>query len=249
MGIIVAENIKKLFFNPRTKNLVNALENISLEVNEGEFFCLLGPSGCGKTTFLRMIAGLEVLTEGKLLMDGEPIKGPSWERGLIFQDHVLFPWRNVQKNVEFGLEARGIKKEERAERARQFIELVGLSSFESAYPSELSGGMQQRVGLARVLANDSKILLMDEPFGSVDAQTREVLQNELLRIWQINKKTIFFVTHDIDESLYMADRIAVMTSRPGKIKEIITVNINRLRKRDSNEFLDLVKYIKGLILR
>jgi NitT/TauT family transport system ATP-binding protein len=248
MPIIITENVRKIFFNPRTKNILNALEGINLELNEGEFLCVVGPSGCGKTTFLRLVAGLEGLTEGKLLMEGKSIQGPSWERGLIFQDHVLFPWRNVIKNVEFGLEARGIKKEERVLRAKQFIDLVGLSGFESAYPSELSGGMQQRVGLARVLANDSKVLLMDEPFGSVDAQTREVLQNELLKIWQVNKKTIFFVTHEIEESVYLADRIAVMTSRPGKIKEIITVDINRPREKDSNKFLDLVKYIKGLIM-
>lgn len=226
---------------------MDALEDISLEIREGEFFCVLGPSGCGKTTFLRLVAGLESLTDGKLLMGGRPIQGPSWERGLIFQDHVLFPWRNVQKNVEFGLEARGLHKEERSQRAKQFIELVGLQGFERAYPSELSGGMQQRVGLARVLANDSKILLMDEPFGSIDAQTREVLQNELLKIWQISKKTIFFVTHDIEESVYLSDRITVMTQRPGKIREIITVTMNRPRVRESDEFLKLVKYIRGLI--
>jgi len=247
MGVITAENIKKVFFNPRTKNIVNALGEVSLDIEEGEFFCLLGPSGCGKTTFLRMIAGLEIPSNGKLLMAGESIQGPNWERGLIFQDHVLFPWRNVQKNVEFGLEARGIKKEERADRAKEFIELVGLKGFEKAYPSELSGGMQQRVGLARVLANDSKVLLMDEPFGSVDAQTREVLQNELLNIWKISKKTIFFVTHDIEESVYLADRIGIMTPRPGKIREVITVNKNRPRERESDEFLKLVKYIRGLI--
>jgi NitT/TauT family transport system ATP-binding protein len=247
MAIFNIEGVSKRFFNPRTNHEVTALEDISVQINDGEFFCLLGPSGCGKTTLLRIFAGLESPSQGRLLMDDELVNGPSWERGLIFQDYVLFPWRNVRKNVEFGLEARGIEKEIRKKTANEYINLVGLAGFELAYPSELSGGMQQRVGLARVLANESKVLLMDEPFGSLDAQTREVMQFELLRIWDTAKKTIVFVTHDIEEALFLSDRIAVMSPRPGRIKELLTCDMKRPRERDSDDFLKALRNIKQLL--
>lgn len=247
MDIINIESVSKTFYNNRTNENIQIIEDITMTIVPREFCCLLGPSGCGKTTLLRMIAGLEKPSSGELMMEGKPIEGPGWERGLIFQDYVLFPWRNVKKNVEFGLEARGLKSHFREYRSREFIDLVGLSGFDEHYPNELSGGMQQRVGLARVLANDSKVLLMDEPFGSLDAQTREVMQAELLRIWGAAHKTVIFVTHDIEEALFLSDRIVVLTPRPGSIREIINCEAPRPRERDSDSFLTMLRHIKGLL--
>ncbi len=208
-----------------------ALENITLEVTPREFLCIVGPSGCGKTTLLRMIAGLDYPTSGEIILDGTPVRGPSPDRGMVFQEFSLFPWRTVLKNVEFGLEIQDKRDIKRT--AERYIELVGLSGFEHSFPFQLSGGMKQRVAIARALATEPAILLMDEPFGSVDAQTRNVLQEELLEIWKRTKKTILFVTHSVDEAVYLADRVVVMSPRPGRIRDIVSVEIERPRKRTS----------------
>ncbi len=214
---------------------IKALEGINLEVKPGEFLCIIGPSGCGKTTLLRLIAGLEHPTSGEIILDGREVRGPSSDRGMVFQEFSLFPWRTVLRNVEFGLQMRGIKKKERIAIAEKYIGLVNLEGFEHHYPYELSGGMKQRVAIARALATEPSILLMDEPFGSVDAQTRNILQEELLRIWERTGKTIIFVTHSVDEAVYLADRVAVMSARPGRIVECMGINIERPRKRTSVE--------------
>jgi len=210
-----------------------ALENINLEVKPSEFLCIVGPSGCGKTTLLRMIAGLDYPTSGEIILDGTPVQGPSPDRGMVFQEFSLFPWRTVLKNVEFGLRIQGKRDIKRT--AERYIELVGLKGFEHSFPFQLSGGMKQRVAIARALATEPAILLMDEPFGSVDAQTRNVLQEELLEIWKRTKKTILFVTHSVDEAVYLADRVVVMSLRPGRILEVLSVDIERPRKRTSGQ--------------
>ncbi len=217
------------------EGVIKALENINLEVKPGEFLCIIGPSGCGKTTLLRMIAGLDYPTRGKIILDGKEVRGPSPDRGMVFQEFSLFPWRTVLKNVEFGLQMQGIDASRRREIAKKYIGLVGLDGFENHYPYELSGGMKQRVAIARALATEPSILLMDEPFGSVDAQTRNILQEELLQIWQRTGKTVLFVTHSVDEAVYLADRVVVMSARPGSIVECMKIGIVRPRKRTSME--------------
>ncbi len=217
------------------EGVITALKDINLEVKPGEFLCIIGPSGCGKTTLLRMIAGLDYPTSGKIILDGKEVRGPSPDRGMVFQEFSLFPWRTVLKNVEFGLQMQGIEAAKRREIAKKYIELVGLEGFENHYPHELSGGMKQRVAIARALATEPSILLMDEPFGSVDAQTRNILQEELLQIWQQTGKTILFVTHSVDEAVYLADRVVVMSARPGRIVECMNISIKRPRKRTSVE--------------
>ncbi len=221
-----------------------ALRDFDLEVIDGEFVCLLGPSGCGKTTVLRIVAGLESATSGSVSVHGKPVSGSGPERGMVFQEFALFPWRSVRKNIEFGLEIRGMPEGERAKVSSGLIDLVGLKGFEDAHPNELSGGMKQRVGIARALANNPAVLLMDEPFGALDAQTRNLMQKELLRIWSATKKTILFVTHSVDEAVFLADRIVVMTARPGKVREIIPVNLPRPRDRTSREFIE----VRGKVL-
>jgi len=231
------------------KEEMKALESINLEVKENEFLCFIGPSGCGKTTLLRMVAGLDYPSSGKIILDGKEIKGPSPDRGMVFQEFSLFPWRTVIKNVTFGLEIQGIDRGEQYKIAKEYIELVGLKGFENRYPYELSGGMKQRVAIARALATDPAILLMDEPFGSVDAQTRNVLQEELLEIWKRTKKTVLFVTHSVDEAVYLADRVAVMSARPGCIVKCLDIDIPRPRKRTSmevNEFREKLLMLLGL---
>ena len=204
---------------------VTALEGISFDVSDGEFLVLVGPSGCGKSTLLDLLGGLSTPTSGRILIDGSPVRGPGLDRGVVFQQYALLPWRTAQGNVEFGLEAKGLPRRQRAAQARDFLQLVGLSGFADRYPHELSGGMKQRVAIARSLAFDPAILLMDEPFAALDAQTRESLQGELLRIWEQTGKTIVFITHGIDEAVYLGQRVAVMTSRPGRIKEIVDIGI------------------------
>lgn len=223
---------------------VNALDGFQLEVKDGEFVCLLGPSGCGKTTVLRIVAGLELKTGGEVSVGDRPVEGSAPERGMVFQEFALFPWRTVRKNIEFGLEVKGLPEERRAKISGPLIELVGLKGFEDAHPKELSGGMKQRVGIARALANNPAVLLMDEPFGSLDAQTRNLMQKELLRVWQATKKTILFVTHSVDEAVFLADRIVVMTARPGKVREVIEVGLPRPRDRTSKEFIS----VRGRVL-
>lgn len=239
--ILTIENLVKSF--PKKEGAMVAIQDFNLEVKEGEFVCILGPSGCGKTTLLRIIAGLESLTSGTILLQDKPITGPGSDRGMVFQDFALFPWRNVRKNVEFGLEIKKVPPAQRSAISDRFIELVGLKGFENYHPNQLSGGMKQRVGIARALANDPALLLMDEPFGALDAQTRNLMQKELLRIWQETKKTVVFITHSVDEACYLADRIVVMTSRPGTIKETFDVTMPRPRDRASVEFAQLRKKI------
>jgi NitT/TauT family transport system ATP-binding protein len=200
-----------------------ALDDITLDVQSGEFLTLVGPSGCGKSTLLDLLGGLTAPTSGRILLDGRPILGPARDRGIVFQQYALFPWRTAAQNVEFGLDIAGLKARERRDKARHYLDLVGLSAFAGRYPHELSGGMKQRVAIARSLAYDPEVLLMDEPFAALDAQTRETLQGELLRIWRRTGKTIVFITHGIDEAVVLGQRVAVMTSRPGRIKQIIDV--------------------------
>ncbi|HNX39843.1 MAG TPA: ABC transporter ATP-binding protein [Methanothrix sp.] len=233
MDLLEIKGVSKLFLADG-KEMV-ALQDINLNIRFSEFICFIGPSGCGKTTLLRIIAGLEEASEGTVTLNGEPITGPSPERGMVFQEYSLFPWRTVMDNIIFGLELKGVSKDERTERARQYLKMIGLEKFESRYPHELSGGMKQRVAIARALVNDPKAILMDEPFGALDAQTRNVMQSELLRIWQEEKKTVVFVTHSVDEAIYLADRIVIMSARPGRIKDIIDIDLPRPRNRTSPE--------------
>jgi NitT/TauT family transport system ATP-binding protein len=202
---------------------VTALDELTLDIRSGEFMVLVGPSGCGKSTLVDLVGGLTRPTRGQILLDGKPITGPGLDRGVVFQQYALFPWRTALENVEFGLEAKRIPERERREIARSHLDLVGLSGFEDRLPHELSGGMKQRVAIARSLAYQPEVLMMDEPFAALDAQTRETLQGELLRIWQKSKTTILFITHGIDEAVYLGQRIAVMTSRPGRIKQVVDV--------------------------
>lgn len=209
---------------------VEALSNFNLEIAGGEFVALLGPSGCGKSSLLNAIAGFHAATRGDILLDGKAVKAPGADRGMVFQHHSLFPWKTVKENVAFGPKMRGIARNEREVETQEFLKQVGLTGFERHYPAQLSGGMQQRVGIARVLINRPKVMLMDEPFGALDAQTRLLMQELLLDVWEKFRTTVVFVTHDIDEALLLADRIVVMTSRPGKIKEIIPVPFERPRR-------------------
>ncbi len=215
-----------------------ALSNISLSVAAGELVSLIGPSGCGKSTLLRLLAGLDSADAGELLIGSEPINQPSAERGLVFQDPNLFPWLTVRRNIQAGLVARGVLREKREE-VNEFMRLVALESFANAYPHHLSGGMAQRVALARALINHPKVLLLDEPLGALDAFTRMRMQDEVLRLWQARRTTMLLVTHDIDEAIYMSDRIMIMTPRPGRIDRTITVALDRPRQRSSPDFLRL----------
>ncbi|MFJ9786365.1 ABC transporter ATP-binding protein [Amycolatopsis sp. NPDC101161] len=209
----------------KTFGALTALDDVSLDVADGTFLALVGPSGSGKSTLLDLLGGLTTPTSGEVLIDGEPVRGPGLDRGVVFQQYALFPWRTARSNVEFGLEGGALGKRERAERAREYLSLVGLSGFEDRYPHELSGGMKQRVAIARSLAYDPAVLLMDEPFAALDAQTREQLQDELLRIWRRTGKTIVFITHGIDEAVYLGQRVAVLTSRPGRLKAVVDIDL------------------------
>ena len=216
----------------RAGRTVVAIDGFDLAVTEGEFVALVGPSGCGKTTLLHLIAGFETPTAGTVVLDGAPIRRPGPDRGMLFQDFALFPWRSVIGNVTWGLEVGGVPRAERERIAERYLDMVGLAAFRNAYPSELSGGMKQRVALARVLAFEPRILLMDEPFGSLDAQTRELMQDELTEIWQrapLGRKTVLFVTHDIDEAIYLADRVILFTARPGRLKRSVAIDLPRPR--------------------
>ncbi|MEV6335240.1 ABC transporter ATP-binding protein [Nocardia vinacea] len=204
-----------------------AIDDISLELRDGEFLVLVGPSGSGKSTLLDLLGGLSKPSAGRILLDGKPISGPGLDRGIVFQQYALLPWRTARANIEFGLEAKGVRRRERRKIAGEYLELVGLAGFGDRYPHELSGGMKQRVAIARSLAFDPEVLLMDEPFAALDAQTRESLQDELLRIWQATGKTILFITHGIDEAVYLGQRVAVLTSRPGRVKAVIDIDIDR----------------------
>ncbi|MFJ4777449.1 ABC transporter ATP-binding protein [Streptomyces sp. NPDC088762] len=216
----------KIVFDAVTKAFgdFTALDGIDLEIGAGEFVVVVGPSGCGKSTLLDLLGGLSAPTAGRILLDGKPVTGPGLDRGIVFQQYALLPWRTAQGNVEFGLEATGVPRRQRAARAREFLELVGLTGFEDRHPHQLSGGMRQRVAIARSLAYDPDVLLMDEPFAALDALTRESLQDELRRIWQSTGKTVVFITHGIEEAVYLGQRVAVMTSRPGRVKEVVPIS-------------------------
>jgi NitT/TauT family transport system ATP-binding protein len=234
---------------------VLALNEICLECDQGEFVTLLGPSGCGKSTLLKIIAGLETKQSGEVLLDGKEITGPSWKRGMLFQDFALAPWKTVKKNIQLGPKFRGCGQKEREEISLRLIQLVGLTGFENKFPYELSGGMKQRCALARTLANDPDILLLDEPFAAVDAQTRELLQEELLKIWgeelvTEKRKLVVMVTHSIDEAVFLSDRVFVMTARPGVIKEIFKNPLGRPRDmgvKSGKHFLEARDYLWGRI--
>jgi NitT/TauT family transport system ATP-binding protein len=246
---IRAEDIRKEFPARKDGERSIALAGINLDIMKGEFFAIVGPSGCGKSTFLEIMAGLIKPTSGSIYIDGVPIIGPDHNRGIVFQGYALFPWRTVMGNVAYGLEEKGVSYKEKI--CREYISLVGLSGFENHYPHELSGGMKQRVAIARALAYDPDILLMDEPFAALDAQTREILQGELLRIWNETKKTVLFVTHNIEEAVFLADRIAVMSGRPGMIKKVIEVPLSRPRLEEhrlEQDFMQL-RHDVGMLVR
>jgi len=238
---IEIKNINKSF-DGRGKNL-SVLENINLNINDGELVCLLGPSGCGKTTLLRLIAGLDHPTSGEIVANGEVVEKPSGDRAVIFQQYSLFPWLTVLQNVTFGLEMSGGSKEENVKAAERYLESVGLLDFKDSYPHELSGGMKQRVAIIRSSLNHSPILLMDEPFSALDMQNRHKLQEQLIGVWKRFENTIVFVTHDVDEAVYLADKIVLLDKNPGKIAEVIPVDLERPRKRDSMEFLKIQESI------
>ena len=225
MPTLAVEHVSRTFPGVRGGRPTRAIEPTSLRVSDAEFICILGPSGCGKSTLLRIVAGLDRPTTGRVLLDGEPVVGPGADRGMVFQSYTLFPWLTVEDNIGFGLREKGLGPAERGRIASHYVERVGLRGFERHYPKMLSGGMQQRTALARALANDPKVLLLDEPFGALDNQTRALMQELLLGIWEADKKTVLFVTHDIDEAIFMANRVAVMTARPGRIKSDIAIDL------------------------
>jgi NitT/TauT family transport system ATP-binding protein len=227
---------------------VVALNDINLDIHRGEFICLLGPSGCGKSTLLNAVAGFSLPTTGTILVDGKPVQQPGPDRGMVFQEYALFPWMTVAENIAFGLEIKKLPKAKINEKTGSLLEMLNLQDFRDRYPKDLSGGMRQRVAIARVLALDSPIMLMDEPFGALDSLTRRNLQDELLRIWTEFRKTIIFVTHSIEESIYLADRIVVMTYRPGTIKKIVSVTLPRPRDPSSAEFNGLKKELSQLVM-
>jgi NitT/TauT family transport system ATP-binding protein len=223
---IVIEGVSH-HYRPAVGREVLALEDVSLEVREREFLALLGPSGCGKSTLLYLLGGFLPIETGRISVDGQPVAAPGPDRGIVFQHFALFPWKTVRKNVLYGLERQGLPQADREKRAQTFIDLVGLSGFEDSYPSQLSGGMKQRTAIARTLAFDPRMLLMDEPFGALDAQTRSLMQAELLSIWQKTRKTVIFVTHDVQEAVFLAERVAVMSARPGRIKTIVDTRFDK----------------------
>ena len=246
MGKLEIRALNQSFLRDDGSRLV-ALDNISFEVKDKEFVCILGSSGCGKTTLLRMIAGLDTAESGSILLDGEEIRGTSPKVGMVFQEFSLFPWRTVIDNIAFGLEMQGMAKAGRYRIAEHYLSLVNLAQFRNSYPSELSGGMRQRVAVARALALDPVLLLMDEPFGALDAQTRNMLQQELLEIWEKTKKTIIFITHSVDEAVFLSDRIVVLTPRPGRVCRIFPVDLPRPRDRTGVEFAQVRREVLELI--
>jgi NitT/TauT family transport system ATP-binding protein len=239
-----------LRFRPKKGTSVTALDGISLNVEKNEFAAIVGPSGCGKSSLLRLVAGLIEPSAGQIRLDGQVVTRPGRDRGMVFQSYTLFPWLTVKQNVEFGPRLAGMRTGERARVSQRILAEVGLEAFENAYPKLLSGGMMQRVALARALANEPEILLMDEPFGALDSQTRSLMQELLLRIWEHSHKTVLFITHDIDEAILLGDRVYVMTARPGRIKEMIQIDIPRPRSvavLTEPEFIALKRRIMVLI--
>ncbi|WP_017590736.1 ABC transporter ATP-binding protein [Nocardiopsis ganjiahuensis] len=251
MTALVIENLEKVYTDTYTGDEVVAIGDVSFGVEQGEFVSVLGPSGCGKTTVLNTVAGFVRPTSGTVSVDGREVGAPGPDRGVVFQGHALFPWKTVLGNVVFGLRMKGVKRREREERGREYLELVGLAGFENRYPHELSGGMRQRLGVARVLANEPAVMLMDEPFASIDAQTRRRLQEDLTRIFEERRPTVFFVTHDIDEAVFLSDRVVVLSQRPSTVQEIVTVDLPRPRSWrtavDDPGFRETVARINGLL--
>ena len=244
--IISIRNLSKVYATKKGHG-VRALENVNLDIRENSFTCIVGPSGCGKSTILRIAAGLEKASLGTPLYRSRPVGNPRREIGLVFQEYSLFPWLTVLDNVAAGPMFAGTEKDERYDRAMAYLDIVNMTDFKAAYPHELSGGMRQRVAIARALANEPDVLLMDEPFGALDAHTRILLQTELLRIWEMTRKTVILVTHSVDEAVFLADTIIVMSGRPGRIKERIDVNMERPRNRSQARFGQLTdRLLKGL---
>lgn len=239
-GQVAISNLQKVFGSGQDRT--KAIEDLSFTVDGGEFLSVVGPSGCGKSTLLYLLAGFIEKTDGSIEVDGEPISGPGTDRGVVFQDYALFPWRTVMGNVTYGLEEAGVPEEERRERAQYFIDVMDLNGFEDTYPKELSGGMKQRTALARTLAYDPKILLMDEPFGALDQPLREALQDHLLDIWSDVEKTVVFITHDVEEAVYLSERVLIMTRRPGTKKDIVEIDVDHTKSREeiivADEFID-----------
>ncbi|CDM96080.1 MULTISPECIES: ABC transporter ATP-binding protein [Limnospira] len=241
-------NLYKEF--PNRRGSITALENINMHIEEGEFVCAVGASGSGKSTLLRAIAGLDVPTSGEILVDGIPVMGPGPDRGMVFQHYTLYPWMNVLENVTFGLKLHGFSRSQRRQQAAYYLDIVGLSQFARAFPKELSGGMKQRVAIARALACQPKILLMDEPFGALDVQTKEVMQQFLLQIWEQTRTTILMITHDVEEAVFLSQRIYILTAHPGKIQEEVNISLPEKRTyqiRRAAKFQDYKYHIMGLL--
>lgn len=251
MADLVIRKLGKTYFDLYAGRHVTAVTDVSLEIHTGEFVSIVGPSGCGKTTLLNAVAGFIPPSEGEILLAGREVKGPGPDRGVVFQNFALFPWKTVLDNVAFGLKMRGLPREGRQRIAREYVALVGLTGAEGRYPNELSGGMQQRVGVARALANNPDLLLMDEPFASVDAQTRMTLQEELTRIWEARHPTILFVTHDVDEAVFLSDRVIVLSRSPGTVRAEISIALPRPRSWsrmvEDNTFKALVARVLALV--
>jgi len=244
MANVDLRNVRKSY------GTLEVIHGIDIQVADGEFIVIVGPSGCGKSSLLRLVAGLNQPSSGTIRLDGRAVTRPGRDRGMVFQSYTLFPWLTVRENVEFGLRVAGVAAAERARIARRYIAEVGLEGFETSYPKQLSGGMRQRVALARALANDPEILLMDEPFGALDSQTRSLMQELLLKVWEHAHKTVLFITHDIDEAILLGDRVHVMTARPGRIKEMIEIEIPRPRSVElltTPEFIAVKRRIMALI--
>ena len=244
---LTIEHISKSFSEKKGGKVTHALQDFNLDVGPGEFVAIVGPSGCGKTTLLKIVAGLEIAGEGAVYLDNKKVTVPGPERGLVFQDFALFPWRDVTGNVVFGPELLKVPAAERVKIAEHYIQLVGLSGNEHKYPAELSGGMKQRVAIARALANNPEVLLMDEPFGSLDSQTRSQMQKELLYIWQEKRKAVLFVTHSVEEAVYLSNRIVMLSAGPGTIKQVYTVGLSYPRSRSDHGFISLREKITACI--
>ena len=246
--VIKIRDLKKTF-KSNNGGVIEAVAHVNFDISENDFVCIVGPSGCGKSTLLRMVAGLETITSGRITYRGEDVSKPRKEIGMVFQEYSLLPWRNVIDNVALGPEFLGVPRQERYDKAMDYLRIVGMEAFSHSFPHELSGGMRQRVAIIRALANDPDVLLMDEPFGALDAHTRILLQKELLRIWENHRKTILFVTHSVDEAIYLADRIMVMSARPGRIIDIIDVNMDRPRHRSDPIYGQLAEQILAVLER
>jgi NitT/TauT family transport system ATP-binding protein len=247
MGQLAVRNLSKVYGDAGAPDSVVALRDVTFEVPNNQFCAILGHSGCGKTTLLNIAAGFETPSAGTVVVDGEPISAPGWQNTMIFQDYALFPWMTVSQNIAFGLEMKGLPVHKRKDITRHYVDLVGLGGFENKFPHQLSGGMRQRVAIARALAVQPHLLLMDEPFAALDAQNRSFMQDELVRIWQREPKTVVLVTHSIDEAIKLSDCIAVMTRRPGRVKQFIHVDMTRPRDEDDAAYLRLRKQLRDLI--